>query len=435
MYRKYKILLVIFFCSLVVFTAKAQYDISSPYSQYGIGSTALSGNQYNESMGGISQAVRKNNVVNLLNPASYSAIDTQSFVFDIGLSMMWKNVSTSDFSSNSFLASITNISMAFPISKSLKLALALTPLSDISYSATDTILSNGSVGDDDYIPVRSQSFDGNGGLDKITLGFAYQPTFNKFLSRFSLGFNASYIFGNIYRSNILSFGGAAGYINSRVEKNYNVSAFSFDIGMQYLQPLKNDDLLGIGFTLGIPMKYSADEEYFRYSYINEGTAATLQDTIEYLSSDRKITMPYSLSFGLSYSRPNKFLVGMDAVYTKWSKFDFENNNLAELKDNVKLSLGGEYIPNLYGTYFQQFAYRAGINYDNGYIYLRDKRISKIGIACGLSLPIKKIGTTINLSFEYGRMGTTDNGLIKESYYTLGLSITAKDRWFVQRKYR
>ena len=98
-------------------------------------------------------------------------------------------------------------------------------------------------------------------------------------------------------------------------------------------------------------------------------------------------------------------------------------------------MGGEFIPNLYGTYFEQFSYRAGINYDNGYVYLKDKRISKLGLSVGLSLPVKKLGTNINLSFEYGKLGTTDNGLIKESYYSLGLSITAKDRWFVKRKYR
>lgn len=435
MHKRYKILILVFLCSIMAFTSKAQYDISSPYSQYGIGSTNLLGNQYNSSMGGISQAIRRNNVINLLNPASYTAIDTQSFVFDIGFSMMWKNVSTTDYSSKSFLASITNISMAFPLCKSLKVALALTPLSDISYSASDTILAHGSFGDDDYIPTRVQSFDGNGGLDKLTFGLAYQPTFNRFLSRFSIGVNASYIFGNIYRSSLLSFGGAEGYVNSRVEKNYNVSAFSFDIGMQYFQPLKNGDILCVGATVGLPNKYSADEEYFRYTYINEDAAATLQDTIQYLSNDRKITMPYSLSAGLSYSRTNKFLVGVDAVYTKWSDFGFENNNIAELKDNLKLSMGGEFIPNLYGTYFEQFSYRAGINYDNGYIYLKDKRISKLGLSVGLSLPVKKLGTNINLSFEYGKLGTTDNGLIKESYYSLGLSITAKDRWFVKRKYR
>jgi len=65
MRKIYNILILVFLCSIAAFTTKAQYDISSPYSQYGIGSTNLLGNQYNSSMGGLAQAIRKNNTVNI----------------------------------------------------------------------------------------------------------------------------------------------------------------------------------------------------------------------------------------------------------------------------------------------------------------------------------------------------------------------------------
>ncbi|MDO5760515.1 MAG: hypothetical protein Q4Q06_05770 [Bacteroidota bacterium] len=414
---------------------KAQYSQSSPYSKYGIGSTTSSPNQYISSMGGVSQAFRRNNLVNILNPASYSAIDTQSFVFDLGMSMTWSNIKTTDYSSNSFLASLNNISLAFPLTKSFKLAISLTPVSDISYSVTDTIKAQLDTEDENYMPTYAKGFDGSGGLDKVTLGLSYQPMFSKFLSQFAFGVNASYVFGNMYRSSILTFGGAEGYLNSRAERNYNISAFEFDLGMQYFQPMKNGDIFGFGATVGLPKKYSFDEEYFRYTYINENEAATLQDTVLYKKSDGKITMPYSISGGLSYERANKFFLGADVVYTKWSRFSFVEDAQGEMKDNIKLALGGEFIPNIYGTYLQKFTYRAGVNYDNGYIYINDERISKLGLSFGFSLPIKRLGTNINLSFEYGKLGTTKHDLIQENYYSIGLSITAKDRWFVKRKYR
>ncbi|MBR1769981.1 MAG: hypothetical protein IJ748_05945 [Bacteroidales bacterium] len=408
--------------------------MSSPYSRYGIGTTDVAKNQYISSMGSVSQALRKNNLVNFQNPASYTAVDTQSFVFDIGFSMMWKNLSSQELHSSSFLSSLTNIAMAFPLSKSLKVAVGLTPLSDVSYSASDTLISGADINDADYIPTYSESFDASGGLDKLTFGLAYQPLFNAFLSRFSIGFNLSYVFGNLYYSSLVDFAGAQGYLNGRAERNYNVSAFDFDLGLQYIQPLKNGDNLTLGLTLGLPSTYSADEEYFRYTFINSGSAATMQDTVEYGNSSTDIDMPLSIAGGISYERHNKFFIGADVAYTKWSDFSFVQN-FTELKDNLKLSFGTEFIPNIYGSYLQKISYRLGMNYDNGYIYLNQKRLSKMGVSCGLSIPIKKLGTNINLSFECGKMGTTDNDLMRENYYSLGLSITAKDRWFVKRKYR
>lgn len=428
-------LLAVLLILLSFVEVKAQYSQSSPYSKYGIGTTYSAPNQYISSMGGVSQAFRRNNLVNTLNPASYSAIDTQSFVFDLGMSMTWNNLTTDNYKSKSFLASLTNLSLAFPLSKSLKVAISLSPISDITYAVSDTITAQTNAEDENYIPTHAKGFDGSGGLDKVTLGFAYQPMFNDFLSQFAFGLNVSYVFGNMYRSSILSFGGAEGYLNSRAERNYNISAFEFDLGMQYFQTLKNNDVFGIGLTIGLPKKYSYDQEYFRYTYINENEAATLQDTILYRNTEGKITMPYSISGGLSYERKNKFFLGADVVYTKWSRFSFEEDAQYGMKDNLKFALGGEIIPNIYGTYLEKFSYRAGINYDNGYIYLNEERISKMGLSLGFSMPIKKLGTNINFSFECGKLGTTKNGLVRENYYSIGLSITAKDRWFVKRKYR
>lgn len=435
MKNKYNIILFLFACVIVTCELRAQYTVSSPYSKYGIGLTDMTGNQYLSSMGGVSQGFRRSNVVNIMNPASYSAVDTQSFVLDVGMVMRWDNFSTNDNSSKSFLASITNFSLAFPICKSVKVALGLAPISDISYNASDTVLSVGQRGEDDYIPTYTKGFDGTGGLDKVILGLSYQPLFNDFLSRFAIGANVSYVFGNMYRNSMVSFAGAEGYVNARVERNYNVSAFDFDIGMQYFQPIGSRDCLGIGVTFTLPNKYGADEEYFRYTYLNDNSAASLLDTVQYNFKEIKIKMPYKIAGGISYERENKYFVGADLVYTKWSRFDFESDGQPALKDNLKIALGGEITPDMYGKYWEKMSYRLGANYDNGYIYLNGKRINKMGLSLGMSMPIKKIGTSVNLSFECGKMGTKDNSLISRTYYSIGLSITAKDKWFVKRKYK
>ena len=65
--------------------AMGQNGINSPFSQFGIGELkTLYSHPYTGSMGGLAYTVRKNNIINFANPASYTAIDSNSFVFDMG---------------------------------------------------------------------------------------------------------------------------------------------------------------------------------------------------------------------------------------------------------------------------------------------------------------------------------------------------------------
>ena len=90
-----KIVFILLFVAFVL-EIGAQNTVSSPYSKYGIGDDVNFTNTINASMGGIYNGLRRNNFVNYRNPASFSAIDTQSFVFDIGF-----------YSNNVFLRSNT----------------------------------------------------------------------------------------------------------------------------------------------------------------------------------------------------------------------------------------------------------------------------------------------------------------------------------------
>ena len=78
-----------FFASLLVtmsMTAMAQSGTNSPYSMYGLGALADQTSGFNRGMNGLGLGFREHNQVNFLNPASYSSIDSLSFIFDAGLS-------------------------------------------------------------------------------------------------------------------------------------------------------------------------------------------------------------------------------------------------------------------------------------------------------------------------------------------------------------
>ena len=64
----------------------AQSGTNSPYSQYGLGILSDQSSGFNRGMNGVGLGFHEHNQVNYLNPASYSAIDSLSFIFDAGIS-------------------------------------------------------------------------------------------------------------------------------------------------------------------------------------------------------------------------------------------------------------------------------------------------------------------------------------------------------------
>ena len=66
--------------------ANAQSGTNSPYSQYGLGVLSDQTSGFNRGMNGVGLGFHEHNQVNYLNPASYSAIDSMTFILDAGIS-------------------------------------------------------------------------------------------------------------------------------------------------------------------------------------------------------------------------------------------------------------------------------------------------------------------------------------------------------------
>ena len=64
----------------------SQSGTNSPYSQFGLGTLSDQSQGYSRGMNGVGLALRKGNVVNTLNPASYSEVDSLTMLFDVALS-------------------------------------------------------------------------------------------------------------------------------------------------------------------------------------------------------------------------------------------------------------------------------------------------------------------------------------------------------------
>ena len=74
--------------------AIAQNNTNSPYTRYGYGQLADQSFANSKAMGGIAYGLRDGSHINPLNPASYTAIDSLTFLFDGGFSMQNTNFSS-----------------------------------------------------------------------------------------------------------------------------------------------------------------------------------------------------------------------------------------------------------------------------------------------------------------------------------------------------
>ena len=64
----------------------AQSGTNSPYSQYGLGVLSEQTSGFNRGMNGVGLGFHEHNQINYLNPASYAAIDSMTFILDAGIS-------------------------------------------------------------------------------------------------------------------------------------------------------------------------------------------------------------------------------------------------------------------------------------------------------------------------------------------------------------
>src|SRR5574344_1594248 len=129
---RYLLSFVLLFSFFEIGIVEGQTNLSSPYSRYGIGNTNLFNNAVNNAMGNVGLTYRRNNSVNYLNPASYTATDTTSLVFDMGFYTAWINQKEGSFTSSGNNTSLSHIMMAFPIGQKIGMAIGIMPFSDVN---------------------------------------------------------------------------------------------------------------------------------------------------------------------------------------------------------------------------------------------------------------------------------------------------------------
>lgn len=413
---------LVFFIASALFASEAvsqQVRINLPYSIYGVGELRF--NQYfqNMGMGGISQGFRSNMSVNDVNPASYTATDSTSFVFETTLFSHFYEQKTNTAEQQADYLSLGNFSFKFPVTRWWSFAGGLKPYSAVGYQIRDN--AQGQPGAFRYV------YEGSGGINQLFLGNAFKP-----FEGFSVGVNASYLFGHMNHESSVVSDSIGMYLTNLIYAN-EVSGWMFGFGMQYQYNVSDSRWFVLGATFG----NETDLGVNRTETLRKMLPGVLNyDTVSHNVLDPgNLTLPTYYGVGLFAQLNQHWSGGIDYQWQNWESYQIMGSG-QNLNNSYQLSAGVGFLPPVetYSTLFHRIHYTAGIRYGQAYFQPQGEPLNEFGIGFGLHIPVRWTLSGIKLGFEYSQRGSTSDHLMQENFYRINFGINIYDRWFVRRRF-
>ncbi|MCF6350926.1 MAG: hypothetical protein L3J23_07860 [Flavobacteriaceae bacterium] len=408
------------FLTILFFTINsiAQKNNISPYSFFGIGESNETQSVSEANMGGIGGSLNSPYMLYFTNPASYASLRLTTYAFAGNNKYLIIDDGNESQGSSSF--NLSYLALGFPVGKKAGVVFGAQPSTKVGYSILNTL--------DD---TETNLFSGNGGTNRVFLGYGYQLPFN-----INLGIEGSYEFGNIQRR-ILNRR-ANVYLASMYETISNISGFSLKAGIQ--NDIKVNDKLNVktGITLHIENDLKTRGSRRLYSLLNviDPNLIIERDVVLNESFNSEINSPLKtiISAGIG---TNRWFTGFE--YSFQNPILFKNEVLqspnVEFTASSRMSLGGFYTPRIESltNYFQRITYRAGFYSKQLGLKINNTEIKDFGMSFGLTLPSKRKFSNINLGIDIGQRGEKRNNLIKENYINFRLNLSFTDKWFKKRK--
>lgn len=399
---------------------------SSPYSRYGFGTMSGTSFGRGDAMGGIGIGIRNSYQINTANPASYTSIDSLTFLMQFGIDAKFVKSETTESSNVRNNVNFNHLTFAVPITRWWAGSFGLLPYASKGYTVNSS---------DGHLDLMSaSSYTGSGTLTKFFFGNAFRLSQN-----FSMGINTYFLFGKIKDDVYVYFPLDPGAYDYLKTSSLNVHGVGISSGLQYQFSTKSNNSLTLGLTfdpkINISSTYTLHEE--RALFRGSSTVSLITDTLNHVVSDENgLQIPLSLGTGFSYNMKNKIMFGADAYFQQWKDTEFMGQQVDYLSNSSKYSAGFEYTPNLYSirSYWERVQYRFGGFYENSYLTLNGIQIKGYAGTFGVGLPLGRSRSALNIAGELGKIGTIDNDLIKEKYFKLTVHVFLHDRWFFKTKF-
>lgn len=443
--KRYTLLIISCLVNLLIFAQ--QNGTNSPYGRYGYGPLSYSSLGASESMGGISYGLRRSQQVNPGNPASYTKLDTLTFIFDFGVSGQIMRLSDTEQKYDYYNGNLEYITMQFPLLKNMAASIGLIPYSKVGYnygkarSLTDIIY--------------QETYRASGGLSQLYAGLAYQLT-----KSLSVGANISYLFGDTYYSNVLSPLTSTGALIGEQRSSYNFRSYKLDFGMQYTLDIDNKNRVVIGAVYS--PKVVAKNDLFISNKLYQTDPNTLSNpetyVVEVIRDDtlrsRVFELPHTFGLGATYSN-NKLLVGLDGTLQKWKNLRYPTeldgfNTDNRFNDVYKVNAGIEYVADAMSrNFWNTLRLRAGFSYANSYtnvnVYNPNNHTlmaiagyKEYGVNLGLGIPLKNTITgkqsMLNIGFTYNTKRPENEFMIKEDLFKISINMNINELWFFKHQF-
>ncbi|MEC7618181.1 MAG: hypothetical protein VYE38_07310 [Bacteroidota bacterium] len=428
---------------------------TSPFSRYGVGeiNNVISASYLGFSNSSI--AFSDPQFINISNPASYSRMRKYNPLFDVTISGKTANYN-SNYNGNLNSSSGTNLGLnnmylGLPISQKWGAVLGVNTYSSQGYEVSSTISIDSSQ--------VTNVFKGDGTVNRLFIGTGLDLVNRGDSVTFSIGGNASYMFGNLERLSSVVFNNSNTY-NSRIQYRSSISGWLFDGGVQFMKRItsrkKNKIYLRMGAHYSLGAEWQTSNDYFAYTFTyNFGVQEIPKDTLSSQENlDGNFSIPEKMTFGVGIGKNKQDRSSWDLAFQyeirDWTTFQ-ETNSIEswtspQLGNSEKMSFGFRWTPNLdfantNKSIFSKSTYSIGGHQSKSYILMDEINLDHYGINFGLTVPLlsSRSFSTMNLGMELGKLGDLNNVNIEENYINFAIGFTMApdtryDRWFRKRQY-
>ena len=386
----------------------AQNMTSSPFSRYAYGDLNENVPTGYRAMGGVGIGMRSNKAINPAQPASFTAMDSLTFMFDVAASVSWSRYKDAGGMKNKANGNLEYVTMQFPLYKRwIAMSVGLTPYSSVGY---DIALSD-SINSDYHF---TKSYYGNGNISQVYGGLSFN-----ICNWLALGANVYYMWGDLNRMRAVTFT-ESGLSSTIQDEMLSVSNVRFRAGAQFFHTFGKH-------TVNLGAIYENKMRLHSEMYVIETQSS---DSIPVYKGNWELPMVWGV--GASYNWDNRLTLAFDYERQCMASalYNGEVGSASGLQDRNRYAFGAEYRHDPAGRkYVERMIWRAGVNVQDE--YLASIGAKRISASIGFGFPLYTIGTVINTTVEYTHRGSAP-GLVDNSLrLTIGASIA--ENWFFKRK--
>lgn len=382
----------------------AQNNTNSPFSRYAYGEINDNVPGAYRALGGVGIGMRDKRVINPSQPASYTVVDSTTFMFDLAASAMWSRYADAGGVRNRANGNLEYINMQFPIWKQhIGMSLGVMPYSMLGYgfATSDSINS-------DYH--YTEAYEGKGGVTEVYGGLS----FNLF-DWFAGGANIYYMFGKLNNTKSITFTESL-YAKSETS-TLHINDIRLRYGAQFFHTF-GKHTFSVGAIFENKSKLNGD------ILLVETTA---NDTIQ--NTRPSADFPMIWGVGAMYGYAGRLLFSADFTNYCWASINNYNPEIT-LQDRKKIAIGFEYTHHPGGRrYIDNMPWRVGFTLSDPYV--ANIKGKEYVVSVGTCFPLHNVATVFNASLEYGHRGSANT--LSDNWLRFTFNVSVSENWFFKRR--